>query len=206
MFLSTIILLVCGTAHGAIVPNAAGQIGINPVNIVETQSNWVGVNTEYLTLDPASYVGSIGPNTDVLTTAGTTTKWIGAQIVSDLSASGSRLTTFLGVNTDYLTESIITTTVAGTPTAVTNAVAVSIVGPTAVDGSSSGDTHFLMSPALVANLQSLADEFCGGGGKLKKQAGRTCSADFLAKGSAIIWATGDPNTPPLVRCSYLILQ
>lgn len=71
---------------------------------------------------------------------------------------------FLQVNTEYLTEDFLTSTVSGTATTTTNAVAVSNVGPTeAASGTPSGDGDFFMSPVLLSDIQDLADEFCGGG-------------------------------------------
>lgn len=77
MLTLALLSFLLSSANAAIIPTAADQIGVNPVDVTETKTNWIGVDTAYLTQDPASYVGSIGPNTDMLTESAGTTKWIG---------------------------------------------------------------------------------------------------------------------------------
>lgn len=79
---STSLLFLALDTYAAIVPTTPGQIGINPVDLVETQSVWTAVNTEYLTKDPSSYIGPIGSNTDVLTDVSGSTQWIGVNELS----------------------------------------------------------------------------------------------------------------------------
>jgi len=58
----------------------------------------------------------------------------------------------------------VTSTVSGTATTTTNAVAVTNVGPTdPASGTPTGDGDFFMSPVLLNDIQTLADTFCGGG-------------------------------------------
>ena len=76
------LLFLALDTYAAIVPTTLGQIRINPVGLVETKSVWIGVNTEYLTQDPSSYIGPIGSNTDVLTEVSGSTQWIGVNELS----------------------------------------------------------------------------------------------------------------------------
>ena len=64
------------------------------------------------------------------------------------------------------------------------------MGPTAADGSPTADVDILMSPALLADINALATQYCGAPGT-RKRSGATCAVDFLAKASTTIeaWAT-----------------
>lgn len=79
MLTFTLLSFFLASVNAGIIPTSAGQIGVNPVDIVETKTNWIGVDTAFLTQDPNGYVGAIGPNTDDLTSTDGTTKWIGVR-------------------------------------------------------------------------------------------------------------------------------
>lgn len=81
MLTLALLSLFLASGNAGIIPTRAGQIGVNPVDITETKTNWIGVDTAFLTEDPSMYIGPIGPNTDDLTSTGGTTKWIGVSCI-----------------------------------------------------------------------------------------------------------------------------
>ena len=46
-------------------PTGPGEIGVNPVEVV-TETNYIQINTKYLTGDPQSYVGIVGTDSNIV--------------------------------------------------------------------------------------------------------------------------------------------
>ena len=126
-----------------------------------TESRWIGVNTEVLTGDIQA--GKIGVNTELLTEENGHTKWI-------------------GVNTHYITELIQTATISGAPTTITAFPNVQVIGSLDSNGHPKGPLDIVMAPALVAQIQALADEMCPKAANGQK----ICSPDFAPRVQSLL--------------------